>query len=254
MRLATVQGLVRRRILVNFRVDPAVIQRQLPAPFQPKLLGDAAMAGICLIRLEQVRPPFLPAPIGWSSENAAHRIAVCWRDDQGEVHEGVYIPRRDTDSWLIQWAGGRLFPGEHHRARFVVRDEDGVVTLSMRSADGRTAVAVRGRRATMLPPSSRFRSLTEASDFFAAGALGYSGRRDGRQLDGLRLHTHRWHIEPLDVAEVASSYFGDATRFPRGSVDFDCALVMRDLPHHWLAEAPLAIPCSPGGLGAAGTD
>ena len=51
MYLPTISGLIRRRILVNFRVDPDVIQPLLPAPFRPKLLGDAAVAGICLPRL-----------------------------------------------------------------------------------------------------------------------------------------------------------------------------------------------------------
>jgi hypothetical protein len=46
-------------------------------------------------------------------------------------------------------------------------------------------------------------------------------------------------MEPLAVDAVASSYFEDEARFPRGSVVFDCALLMRDIPHHWTAEAPL---------------
>ena len=64
MKISTLQGIVRRRILVNYRVDPEVIQRQLPPPFRPKLLGDSAIAGICLIRLEQIRPKGLPAALG----------------------------------------------------------------------------------------------------------------------------------------------------------------------------------------------
>jgi len=39
--------------------------------------------------------------------------------------------------------------------------------------------------------------------------------------------------EPLQVEEVHSSYFADEARFPRGSVAFDCALVMRNLRHEW---------------------
>src|SRR5690348_2599388 len=95
MMLPALRGLVRRRVLVNFRVDPAVIQRQLPASFRPKLLGNWAVAGICLIRVEQLRPKGIPAALGRASENAAHRIAVTWIDNTGMTREGVYIPRRD---------------------------------------------------------------------------------------------------------------------------------------------------------------
>src|SRR5687767_2154390 len=116
MALPTIHGVIRRRILVNFRVDPVVIQRLLPEPFRPKLYGSAALAGICLIRLEQIRPRPFPAAMGLSSENAAHRIAVEWTTPAGEEREGVYIPRRDSDSLVNYLVGGRLFPGEHHRA------------------------------------------------------------------------------------------------------------------------------------------
>lgn len=112
MRLPNVHGLIKRRLLVNFRVAPAVIQRQLPAPFQPKLHDGHAIAGICLIRLEEIRPNHVPRFLGLASENAAHRIAVVWKDRTGS-HEGVYIPRRDTGSIVSHLAGGRLFPGEH---------------------------------------------------------------------------------------------------------------------------------------------
>jgi hypothetical protein len=74
---------------VNFRVPPEIIQRQLPRPFVPKLHNGHAIAGICLIRLEEIRPKRFPRMLGLSSENAAHRIAVRWEDSTG-AHEGVY--------------------------------------------------------------------------------------------------------------------------------------------------------------------
>jgi hypothetical protein len=54
MKLPVVQGVIRRRLLVNFRVDPEVMARHLPPPFRPKLHHGFAIAGICLIRLERV--------------------------------------------------------------------------------------------------------------------------------------------------------------------------------------------------------
>ena len=73
------------------------------------------MVGICLIRLKKVRPTSFPSWLGISSENAAHRTAVEW-DDHGVVREGVYVRRRDTNSWLNSLAGGRVFPGIHYHA------------------------------------------------------------------------------------------------------------------------------------------
>ena len=76
MRIPTVTGIIRRRLLINFRVEPEVIERLLPSPLEPKLHEGFAIAGLCLIRLEQVRPKGLPAIVGLASESAAHRIAV----------------------------------------------------------------------------------------------------------------------------------------------------------------------------------
>lgn len=233
MRIPKIQGIIRRRILVNFRVDPGVIQRQLPARFRPKLSRELAIAGICLIRLEQIRPKNLPGFLGLSSENAAHRIAVLWEDGEGRTQEGVFIPRRDTSSVLNQLAGGRLFPGEHHAARFRVEAEAGRIDFEMKSRDGEVIIKLRGRVAADLPKTSRFASLAEASHFFEPGSLGYSVTEDKERLDGLILKTKTWRVEALEVEDVHSSYFADEKRFPKGSVNFDCALLMRDIEHEW---------------------
>jgi hypothetical protein len=232
MRLSVIKGMIRRRILVNLRVDARVMQTQLPSRFRPKLQAGHAIAGICLIRLDAVRPSFVPQLLGLSSENAAHRIAVRWTVDGGEK-EGVFIPRRDTGSVVNHLAGGRLFPGEHHRARFTVREGSASIDLSMQSEDRTVSVRVRETLGGTLPRSSCFASLTEASPFFEPGSLGYSVTSDASRLDGIELRTHGWSIEPLQVEEVHSSYFSDEARFPRGSVVFDCALAMRNLAHEW---------------------
>jgi hypothetical protein len=197
-------------------------------------VGDAAIAGLCLIRLEQMRPAFVPLPVGLASENAAHRVAVCWTDAQGECREGVYIPRRDTSSLLNRLAGGRLFPGTHHPARFDVRDEGGRIDFAMQSADGEIDVRLRARVADALPATSRFASLEAASAFYQAGAVGFSPGKDG-SVEGVSLSTTTWKVEPLLVEAVSSRYFDDERRFPRGSVVFDSALLMRDIPHAWHA-------------------
>jgi len=233
VRLPQIQGVIRRRMLVNFRVDPEVIQRQLPARFRPKLHNGSAIAGICLIRLEQIRPAGMPSFLGLSSENAAHRIAVIWEEEKGSMQEGVFITRRDTSSRLNHFAGGRLFPGEHHQASFQVGTSQDRIEFEMRSKDSEVAIKLRAKISTKLPASSKFGTLVEASGFFEPGSLGYSVTSDRNRLDGLMLKTKTWQVEPLEVEEVYSSYFSDETRFPKRSISFDCALLMRNIEHEW---------------------
>jgi uncharacterized protein DUF2071 len=250
MQIPAIAGTIRRRILVNFRADPGVVQRQLPLPFRPKLHDGQAIVGVCLIRLENIRPRLLPAFAGISSENAAHRIAVLWDDEAGETREGVFISRRDTDSALNVLAGGRIFPGQHHRAEFRVVSEDDAIDFQMRSRDGEVEVRVRGRIAPSLPAASCFASLAEASAFFESGCLGYSVRCDSPRLDGLILKTKSWRVEALDVGGVHSSFYADEKRFPRGSVVFDHALIMRDIEHEWHSAPPMTAQARSSNRGA----
>src|SRR5687768_8286619 len=215
MRLPTIQGVIDRRILVNYRVDAAVAARLLPAPFRPKLAGGYAMAGICLIRLKQIRPAFVPFTAGIGSENAAHRFAVEWERD-GRRREGVFIPRRDTSSRLNTIVGGRLFPGEHHHARFEVSETEDRLRVEFESDDGQARVSVAARLADGLPVDSVFGSVDEASQFFEGGAIGYSATRDAGRYDGLELRCKTWAVQPLAVEAVRSSYFDDRMKFPEG--------------------------------------
>jgi hypothetical protein len=234
MRLPTIQGVIRRRILANFRVEPEVMRRHLPPRFRPKTHRGHAVAGICLIRLEHVRPKLVPEAVGLSSENAAHRVAVLW-DEGGATREGVFISRRDTDSRLNQLLGGR------HPATFEVVEADSEISLSLRSTDGQVAVELEGRIAEELPSASIFSSLAESSAFFEGGSLGYSVTYEAGRLDGLRLETKEWRVRPLAVGRVYSSYFSDESKFPKGSVEFDHALIMTDVPHEWHTEDDLYV-------------
>ncbi|MEM7260398.1 MAG: DUF2071 domain-containing protein [Planctomycetota bacterium] len=238
MRLPAIAGVLERRILVNFRIQPDAIDAVLPEPFRATRVKGWAVGGICLIRLSQVRPRTLPRFLGHSSENAAHRIAVDW-SDAGRPQHGVFIPRRDTSSRLNACLGGRLFPGEHHRADFEVAESDERVHVAATSRDGSAHMSIEGRRGYEFPTSSIFGSLQEASDFFEAGSLGYSVTSSDGVYDGLELRTFQWEVEPLAVEKVESSFFFDPDRFVPGSVELDCALLMQNVPHEWHSRGSL---------------
>lgn len=238
MHLPIIHGTINRRILVNFRADPEVVHRIHPAPFRPRLIHGVSLVGICLIRLKGIRPGFLPAWCGIESENAAHRIAVEW-DEGHETRSGVFVPCRDTSSRWNALAGGRLFPGLHHPARFDVDESDTAWNVAFDRLDGMAHVAVRTTAATSLPPTSVFATLDEASGFFARDSLGYSPSRAANTFDGLELRTHNWQIDPLALHHVESSFFDDPTRFPPGSITFDSTFLMRGIEHEWHIHKPL---------------
>lgn len=229
MKLPVIEGLIDRRILVNFTVDPDVVSRIIPPHFRPKLYKGKAIAGICLIRLKDMRPKGLPGFIGVSSENGAHRLAVEWMGENG-LEEGVFIPRRDTSCLFNTVAGGRIFPGKHHLAKFDVKEENGCYHVAFTSADG-TSISIDGERTDQLDAGSVFEDLEAASLFFQKGSVGFSP--NGTRYDGLELKTTNWKIEALRVTAVHSSFFEDTSLFPPGTVCFDNALLMTGITHEW---------------------
>ncbi|WP_417351161.1 DUF2071 domain-containing protein [Flavobacterium alkalisoli] len=229
MKISNLHGYIERRILINYTADPKVIQNLLPYPFRPKLQNGKAIVGICLIRLKNIRPKGLPQFIGVNSENAAHRFAIEW-DENDETKEGVYIPRRDTSSTINAIAGGRIFPGKHYKAKFNVSEAGKHYALSFTSSDA-TFMNIEASETNEFNSESIFGDMETASAFLKGGSIGYTpGNSD---LDSVILDTYTWQVKPLDVTKVESSYFNDKNLFPEGSIQFDNALLMHNIEHEW---------------------
>ncbi|MBO2012558.1 DUF2071 domain-containing protein [Siccationidurans soli] len=230
MKAPLLTGLIDRRILLNFRAAPEVVNQLLPHPFRAQQVQGMAIVGICLIRLRHERIKGLPPVFGLASENGAHRIAVEW-EANGHLHSGVYIPRRDTSSAVNALVGNQLL-GIHYHSTFLVAEAGGRYAISFQSADG-TQLTVKAQETDVWPTTSLFADQDQASDFFRRGAAGYSPRASGAGFDGVELQTTQWKVSPLAVQHVSSSFFADSSRFPVGSVVFDNALLMRDVSHDW---------------------
>jgi len=189
MLLDTIHGIIDRRILLNYHIEPDALQQVLPPGFRPKLFRGKGIGGVCMIRFRELRPRKIPAWLGLRSENAAHRIAVEWEQDDG-TREGVFIPRRDTNSTLNKVLGGRVFPGIFDKASFVSDEAGDEIALTIRRKDGSKEAHFKGRVGHALPDTSLFDTVEQAASFFSL-------------------------------------------RFPEGSVELDCALVMRGIEHEW---------------------
>jgi len=231
MKIPKIKGIIDRRILINYQIDADVLSKFLPNPFKPKLVKGKGIAGICLIRLKDIRPKGLPKQIGVSSENGAHRIAVEWEKD-GKLMEGVYIPRRDTSSRINTLIGGRIFPGIHHHAQFTVNESEGNYEVAFKSDDD-TSLAIKASETDTWNSESVFEDMECVSNFFKNGDIGYSPGR--KKYDGLQLKVDSWKVTLLNVQSVQSSFFEDETIFPKGSVKFDNALLMTDIQHEWVS-------------------
>ena len=218
-----VQAHLRRRLLISYRVDPAVAAGLLPPGFRPQLIDGSALAGVCVLGLDAIRPRWFRPGWGLRSENAAHRMAVEWDAAEG-VQRGVFIFERHSSAWHPVLLGGRLFPGVHRKARFTTRESGGRYALTMDAGAHSLDADVEIGGAWS---SGFFGSVDEASEFYRAGRIGWSLGHDGRRVEPVALTSGAWAVEGARLHSLRSSFF-DA--LPEGSAVFDSVVVMRDLP------------------------
>jgi hypothetical protein len=240
MLTSTIESTIERRLLVNYRIEPDLVARQLPKPFRPLVVSGWAVGGVCFIRLGGIRHAYLPSGFGMTTENAAHRFAVEWDDDDGR-QLGVYVPRRDTNSRITSWVGGRAFPGDYRFARFDVTEDATGLEIGVASRDGSVRLSVAAHLSDELG-GSLFGSTDDAVDFFSRGCISYSPTRKTDRLDGVRLLSDQWLAEPVSVERMASSLFDDATLFPPGTCTLDSGLLMRNLPARWVNQGTMEHP------------
>lgn len=233
-----ITGIIDHRILLNYRVDPQVIQRQLPIGFKPKLVNGSAIAGICQISVSDMRPQGLPAIVATRSHNIAHRVAVTTSNG-----EGVYVFRRDTDSWLNVMAGGRLFPGVYQKAGFKLSIKENSYNVHVKDSRGKDFMIIKAVVTEQLPSGSIFRNKDEVSQFFQGGSIGWSPRQEKDKFDAIELETMEWNMEPMLVDQEFSAFFTNQDMFPRGSVEFDSAVIVRNLKHSWVSRESLCNVC-----------
>lgn len=241
MRRPELEGVMERRLLVNFAVDPGWLEERLPSPFRPWLQRGRGVAGLCLIRFAALRPRGLPGCLGLRSENAAHRVAVEW-DSAGGTHRGVYVPLRETDSRLTALAGGRLFPGRFRHRRFEVHETTDRWQIALRGPNDELSMAVTAERGRdRLPAGSIFRDKAEASEFFRRGCVGWSDaapKQGSRgRFDGLELVCPEWEVEVVEARDCSAVLLDEP-------VDPACArldhiLLMERRAHSWRALSPL---------------
>jgi hypothetical protein len=245
-----VRSHIDRRLLLTVRLDPDVARRLLPEPLEPQLVRGWAVAGICCIRLRDVRPVGLPT-IGVTSENVAHRIAAVCVAPDGAAVPGVYVPCRHTSSRLSALLGGRLLEGELSHARFDVTDTGTRLSISVRRRGGAQIEVTAGASDELR--SELFSSVDEASRFFQNGRTAYSPNHRRGVFEAVELESPAWAAAPVSVERFRSTFFEDTTTFPSGSWALDSGLIVRDVQVRWHPATPLSLPIAAGFATARGS-
>jgi uncharacterized protein YqjF (DUF2071 family) len=233
MKMPKLNGTIDRRMLINYRVDPELVKGLLPPQLDPIVINGYASGGICLLRLKNIGMKCSPSVFRVTSENAAHRFLVKYKNADNENCCGVYIPRRDTDSTLNILVAGKIFSWPHYAARFDVEEGNGSYKVQMQSKDLNTRLQVEASLTDKFPGDSMFDSIDHASSAFQSCSVGISPSNTSSQFKVIQLKTETWPVRPLHVQKLHSSFFDDTSLFPQGSIHFDHALLMEGIAHEW---------------------
>jgi len=230
--MPVLDGVIDRRILINYRVHPEAVKSLVPAHLEPLVVNGYASAGICLLRLKDIGFKHAPRLLRITSENAAHRFLVSYRDGNKQV-QGVYIPRRDTDSRLNVLLAGKLLSWPHYPATFHSSEANGHYAVTMESHDEYSKLSIEAELSEKFPTVSMFDSLDQASVCFRDCQIGVSPSSSSQSFKSIRLETKSWQVKPLCVQKLQSSYFENRLNFPEGTIQFDNALLMEGIEHEW---------------------
>ena len=92
------EGVIRRRILLNFRADPSVVAPLLPAPLEVLTYDGFAIVGVCLIGMARLRPKgSLGKPLSPDGQSLRRRKL------QARIFD-----RLDDDRQALQAGAGRI--------------------------------------------------------------------------------------------------------------------------------------------------
>jgi hypothetical protein len=231
----SINGVIERRLLVNYRADRDALARLVPDSFRVVEINEGeGIGGICLMRIRDARPDPLPSALGVTSENATHRIAVEW-DEDGGTHRGVYTPCRQTSLSLAAVVSGSIVPGEQRRADFDVNERKDEYEVCVECDT--EYVRIEAELSDQISGHSVFETVDDASEFFKGERVGYGP--SGNEIEGLEFcfAESDWEMEPLEIREARSSFFEKLD----GS-SFDSAFVTHDMDHK--LRAPLSAPTS----------
>ena len=228
--LPALRAIMDRGILVNYRVDPLILDRLVPRPFRVKRIHCWGLASVLLIRLRNSPPTGGPEALGQTTENATYQVAV-QRDEDGIAREGVYILSRHTNSRPNALAEWRIFPGAHELARFNIHECGGLHKIELQTRREDQDLKLLCRESDNWPAGSIFTDQDEAWESFRRGCPGDSPTPEMELHGRTKLHPLAWRMTPMRVDHIDAPFFRNPRLFPPGSTHLDSVLLMRDLDH-----------------------
>ncbi len=219
-------------VLVNFAVDPQALQRKLPPHLKPDLHEGKAYLSIVIARMIKMRPDFLPRVFGLTYNQIVYRAVV-----RRGAERGVTFLRSDADNALMVAAGNAFTFFRFHRSQIDWAENDDEVRIRTRPLDGAKASieASYNRRTPLavLPPTSRFRTITEAQAFLSELYVAFGAMRPNERCETVRIERTTWDSAVVADSDGVYDAMTSGLLFDRETASLDSIFLVRNLEYHW---------------------
>lgn len=217
-------------VLVNYAVDPAALQRRLPAHLEPATHAGLGFVSIVIAKMERMRPAFLPRWAGITYHQVVYRAVV-----RCGAERGVAFLRSDADNPLMVAAGNALTFFRFHRAKISCTTGH-EVRFSLRPSGGEAA-AIDARYAVTdpgeLPASTHFADLPSAQAFLSELYVAFGARRADGRIEKVRIERTPWQSQV--VPDVGGRYeaMTSGVLFRDSEAALDSIFLVRNLSYRW---------------------
>ena len=218
--------------IVNFAMEPDVLNRHLPEPIEADTHHGNAYISIIIANMDRMRPAFLPRMFGVTYNQIVYRAVVRVGDERG-----VYFLRSDADHPLMSLAGNWLTFFRFNHTPMTFEGEADRYHLHLEAKPNHHANIHAEYRLLPetdgMPDSSAFTSRAEAKvalvELFQAFAYDV---RTGR-LDRVRIKRDEWELVLVDDTKAQYDFMNGSAIFPASSTWLDSIFCVENLNYYW---------------------
>lgn len=226
-------GVVTRRFLISYPVQPAVLSAFLPPHAELSTWQGLAWVSACFVNIRHMRPSLVPSPVGMEFNYLVHRTRARVPYPDGVRRESVLVLEANINRRAVAAIGQRL-PGVRFHARDIkLLEAPDSWSVQMRADDGALlyqADIAKSSIADELPAGSRFPDLATADKFLLNVSYGAEWHAQTGSMQFFAETHDAWHAQ---AGSCKSRRFALLESLGAAAPQADHVITMTNVPHYF---------------------
>ncbi len=215
--------------LVNFGMEPSLLQSLLPHPIQPDVYNGEAFLSVVVSELKDMRPTIIPKGLGFNFNQIVYRAIVACNNERG-----VHFLRSDANNRFMCLTGNlfSFFNFNYAGINYSLEDSQHSISVSTNDKEADIIANYDLSKATKeMPKYSVFSSLDEAKSYFVELYVAFSAMRNFSTA--VRIQRTNWDLSVVHDKNAVYSFMDGSKMFPKGSTRLDSVFYVKNLFYHW---------------------